>query len=113
MELTCRSPARNLLGREQCEAPLNVIVRFATASAQNAIKTTLAPKSANQALPVRSRERPAQRGKAMLSLESLGCAAGQTRRHQEGQDRCRPQARCRSALHWVGGTEFQWGKEKA
>jgi hypothetical protein len=58
----------------------------------------------NLALPVRSRERPAQRGKAMVSLESMGCAAGQTRRHQEGQDR-----RC----IWVDGTELQWGKEKA
>ena len=56
-------------------------------------------RSPNQVLPVRGRERPAQRGQVMVSLESLGCAAGQTCRHQEGQDRCRPQARCHSALH--------------
>jgi len=64
-------------------------------------------------LPVRSSERPAQRGKAMVRLESLRCAAGQTRRHHEGQTAVA--RKLAVVLHriCVDGTEFQWGREKA
>ena len=65
----------------------------------------------NQALPVRSRKRPAQRGKAMVSLEGLGCAAGQTRRASR---RPRPLFARKLAivLHciWVDGTELGQGE---
>ena len=70
-------------------------------------------RSPNQALPVRSRERPAQRGKAMVSLKAWGVRLAK----RVGIKKAKTAVARKLAvvLHciWVDGTEFQWGKEKA